>query len=108
MPQVATRALGTFLAAALTTLLSHFVGATGSLVAGLIKQQQQGQRQATVATFAAAMILQHAPKVLVCSAAGFVFQEWLALALICAGVVATKLRLKVLYKTSGQRFAQEI
>ncbi|HKM36836.1 MAG TPA: sulfite exporter TauE/SafE family protein [Thiopseudomonas sp.] len=108
VPQVATRALGTFLAATLTTLLSHFVGATGPLVAGFIKQQQQGQRQATVATFAAAMTLQHAPKVLVYSAAGFVFQEWLALALamILAGVVGTKLGLKVLYKTSDQRFAQ--
>ncbi|MDY0206963.1 MAG: sulfite exporter TauE/SafE family protein [Pseudomonas sp.] len=108
VPQVATRALGTFLAATLTTLLSHFVGATGPLVAGFIKQQQQGQRQATVATFAAAMTLQHAPKVLVYSAAGFVFQEWLglALAMILAGVVGTKLGLKVLYKTSDQRFAQ--
>lgn len=108
VPQFATRALGTFIAATLTTLLSHFVGATGPLVAAFIKQQQQGQRQATVATFAAAMTLQHAPKVLVYSVAGFVFYEWLglALAMILAGVVGTKLGLKVLYKTSDQRFAQ--
>ncbi|MCK9534984.1 MAG: sulfite exporter TauE/SafE family protein [Pseudomonas sp.] len=108
VPQVATRALGTFVAATLTTLLSHFVGATGPLVAGFIKQQQQGQRQATVATFAAAMTLQHAPKTLVYSAAGFVFYEWLALALamILAGVLGTKLGLNVLYKTSDQRFTQ--
>lgn len=108
MPQIATRAVGTFFAATITTLLSHFVGATGPLVAAFIKQQQQGQRQATVATFAAAMTLQHAPKALVYSAAGFVFHEWLGLALVMvlAGVLGTKLGLKLLYKTSDQRFAQ--
>lgn len=108
VPQVATRALGTFVAAIITTLLSHFVGATGPLVAAFIKRQQQGDRQATVATFAAAMTLQHAPKALVYSAAGFVFHEWLglALAMVLAGVVGTKLGLKVLLKTSDQRFAQ--
>ena len=108
VPQIATRALGTFIAATFTTFLSHFVGATGPLVAAFIKQQLQGQRQATVATFAAAMTLQHAPKALVYSAAGFVFQEWLglALAMIIAGVLGTKLGLKVLDKTSDQRFTQ--
>ncbi len=108
VPAIATRALGTFIAAALTTLLSHFVGATGPLVAAFIKQQQHGQRQATVATFAAAMTLQHAPKMLVYSVAGFVFYEWLplALAMILAGVVGTQLGLKVLFKTSDQRFSQ--
>ncbi len=77
-------------------------------MAAFIKQQQQGQRQATVATFAAAMTLQHAPKVLVYSVAGFVFSEWLGLAfaMILAGVLGTKLGLKVLNKTSDQRFAQ--
>lgn len=108
VPSFATRALGTFVAATLTTLLSHFVGATGPLVAAFIKQQQQGQRQAIVATFAAAMTLQHAPKVLVYSVAGFVFSEWLglALAMILAGVLGTKLGLKFLYQTSDQRFAR--
>ena len=108
VPAIATRALGTFIAAALTTLLSHFVGATGPLVAAFIKQQQHGQRQATVATFAAAMTLQHAPKMLVYSVAGFVFYEWLplALAMILAGVVGTQFGLKVLFKTSDQRFSQ--
>jgi uncharacterized membrane protein YfcA len=108
IPQVATGVLGTFIAATLSTFLSHFVGATGPLVAAFIKRQQQGDRQATVATFAAAMTLQHAPKALVYSAAGFVFHEWLglALAMIIAGVLGTKLGLKVLYKTSDRRFAQ--
>ena len=108
VPQFATRALGTVRAATRITLLSHFVGATGPLGAACIKQQQQGQRQATVATFAAAMTLQHAPKVLVYSVAGFVFSEWwgLAFAMILAGVLGTKLGLKVRNKTSDQRFTQ--
>ncbi len=108
IPKVVTGPVGTFIAAIGTTFLSHFVGATGPLVASFIKQQQQGQRQATVATFAAVMTLQHAPKALVYSAAGFVFNEWLglALAMIVAGILGTKLGLKVLYKISDQRFTQ--
>ncbi len=104
---VTTGAVGTFEASALSAFLSHFVGATGPLVAAFIKQQQQGQRQATVATFAAAMTLQHAPKALVYSLAGFVFYDWLGLALlmIIAGVVGTKLGLGVLSQTSDRRFA---
>lgn len=107
IPAVATGAVGTFVAAALSTFLSHFVGATGPLVAAFIKQQQQGQRQATVATFAAVMTLQHAPKALVYSLAGFVFYDWLGLALmmIIAGVVGTKLGLGLLSQTSDRRFA---
>lgn len=108
IPAVATGALGTFIAALLTTFISHFVGATGPLVAAFIKRQQQEQRQATVATFAATMTLQHAPKTLVYTAAGFVFYEWLGLALlmILAGVIGTKLGLGLLEKTSDQRFAK--
>lgn len=108
IPKVATGAVGTFFAASLSTFLSHFVGATGPLVAAFIKQQQQGDRQATVATFAAAMTFQHAPKALVYSAAGFVFYDWLGLALlmIVAGAVGTKLGLGLLSKTSDQRFTQ--
>ncbi len=108
IPKVATGAVGTFFAALATTFLSHFVGATGPLVGAFIKQQQQGLRHATVATFAMAMTLQHAPKLVVYSAAGFVFYEWLGLALlmILAGVLGTKLGLKLFNKTSDQRFAQ--
>ncbi len=108
-PTIPTRAMGaagTFFAAAFSTFLSHFVGATGPLVAAFIKQQQQGQRQATVATFAAAMTLQHAPKAVVYSVAGFIFYDWLGLALlmILAGVLGTKLGLGLLNKISDQRF----
>lgn len=106
IPSIATGAVGTLVAATLSTFLSHFVGATGPLVGAFIKQQQQGQRQATVATFAAAMTLQHAPKALVYSAAGFIFAEWIGLAvlMIAAGAIGTKLGLGLLNKTSDQRF----
>ena len=103
-----TGPVGTFVAASATTFISHFVGATGPLVAAFIKQQQKGNRQATVATFAATMTLQHAPKTLVYTAAGFVFYDWLGLALlmILAGAIGTKLGLGLLNKVSDQRFAK--
>ncbi|HZJ95345.1 MAG TPA: TSUP family transporter [Thiopseudomonas sp.] len=108
IPKVATGAVGTFCLALLSTFISHFVGATGPLVAAFLLQQQQGQRQATVATFAAAMALQHAPKALVYTAAGFVFYEWLGLVvlMILSGALGTKLGLNVLKNTSDQRFAK--
>lgn len=96
---------GTLVAAALTTLLSHLVGATGPLVGAFVKQQQ-ASRQVTVATFAAAMTLQHAPKALVFGLAGFAFKQWLllVLAMIAAGALGTKLGLGRLQKISDQRF----
>ena len=107
-PAVPARALGrvgTFIAAILTTLLSHLVGATGPLVGAFIKQQQ-ASRQVTVATFAAAMTLQHAPKALVFGLAGFAFKQWLllVLAMIVAGALGTKLGLGRLQTISDQRF----
>ena len=107
-PAVPARALarvGTFIAAILTTLLSHLVGATGPLVGAFVKQQQTN-RQATVATFAAAMTLQHAPKAMVFGMAGFAFKQWivLVLAMIAAGALGTKLGLGRLQKISDQRF----
>lgn len=108
IPQVATGIVGTFCVALVTTFISHFVGATGPLVGAFVLQQQQGRRQATVATFATAMALQHAPKALVYTAAGFIFYEWLGLVLlmILAGAVGTKLGLGLLTTTSDQRFAK--
>lgn len=106
IPKVATGRIGTLLAAALTSFISLFVGATGPLVAAFIKQQQAGERLSTVATFAAAMSLQHAPKALVYGAAGFVFSEWLGLILImiAAGVLGTWAGLRMLHRLSDQRF----
>ncbi|QJD58079.1 sulfite exporter TauE/SafE family protein [Pseudomonas sp. gcc21] len=106
IPRIATGPAGTLIAATLTTFVSLFVGATGPLVAAFVKQQQQGDRFATVATFAAAMTLQHAPKALVYGAAGFVFVEWLGLILVMigAGAIGTWLGLTLLKNLSDQRF----
>jgi uncharacterized protein len=106
LPQRALGRAGTLVAASVTSFISIFVGATGPLVAAFIKQQRSDERLSTVATFAAAMSLQHAPKALVYGAAGFAFREWLVLVLlmIAAGTVGTWLGLRLLKRTSDRRF----
>ena len=91
IPAIATGPTGTLIAAALTTFISLFVGATGPLVAAFVKQRQQSERFSTVATFACAMCLQHAPKAIIYGAAGFVFADWLGLIIlmITAGAIGT-------------------
>lgn len=107
IPKMATGPLGTLTAAGLTTFISLFVGATGPLVAAFVKQQQQGDRFSTVATFAAAMCLQHTPKAIVYGAAGFVFAEWLGLIIlmVLAGTLGTWLGLRMLRRLTDRRFA---
>ena len=106
VPRRALGPIGTLLAATGTTFLSLFVGATGPLVAAFIKQQQGHNRFATVATFAAAMSLQHAPKAVVYGFAGFAFKEWLGLILlmIVAASVGTWVGLNLLSRLSDRRF----
>lgn len=107
-PAIPKRALGgagTFLAAAATTFLSMFAGATGPLVAAFIKQQS-AERFSTVATFAAAMSLQHAPKAVLYGMAGFAFLDWLGLLgmMIAAGALGTWIGLRLLKRLSDRRF----
>ena len=106
IPRLATGRVGTLIAAGITTFISMFVGATGPLVAAFIKQQQSGERFSTVATFAAAMSLQHASKAVVYGAAGFVFRDWLGLMLlmVAAGAIGTWLGIKLLGRLSNQHF----
>lgn len=101
---------GTFVAASLTTFLSHFVGATGPMVAAFIKQKHADSRQTSVATFAATMTLQHSPKAIVYGVAGFAFKEWLPLVIlmILAGALGTKLGLMQLARWTDRRFAMLI
>lgn len=108
IPAIATGAVGTLFAAALTTFVSLFVGATGPLVAAFVKQQQQGERFSTVATFASAMCLQHAPKAIIYGAAGFVFAEWLGLIvlMILSGALGTWLGLHLLRRLTDRRFTR--
>ncbi len=107
IPKVATGPAGTLIAAALTSFISLFVGATGPLVAAFVKQQQNGERLSTVATFAAAMCLQHLPKAVVYGAAGFVFRDWIGviLLMILAGAVGTWAGLHLLRNLTDQKFS---
>ena len=105
LPKGAFGAPGVFLASALTSFISLFVGATGPLVAAFIKRIHT-DRFKTVATFATAMTLQHAPKALVFGAAGFMFFEWLPfiLAMIGCGFAGTWLGLHALNSLSNRKF----
>lgn len=105
LPKRSLSSLGTAVAGGITTFLSSLVGASGPMVAAFIKQHG-GSRQATVATFAACMTLQHLTKAFVFGAAGFVFRDWLGLIvlMIAAGVVGTWLGLRLLGRLSERRF----
>ena len=96
---------GRVLAGGVTTLVSMFVGATGPLVAGFVHRQDYDKLQLT-ATLASCMTFQHLLKMLVFSAVGFVFWQWLPLVLlmVASGAVGTWLGLKVLNKVSGRQF----
>lgn len=106
LPKASFGPAGIFGASAVTSFISLFVGATGPLVAAFIKQIHQ-DRFKTVATFAAAMTLQHAPKALVFGIAGFVFSEWLAfiLAMIACGFAGTWLGLHALKSMTNRWFS---
>jgi len=107
LPRIAFGRIGVALAAALTTFISLFVGATGPLVAAFLKQLEQN-RFRTVATFAAAMTIQHAPKALAFASLGFILHDWLLLILlmISATIIGNKVGLRFLKGWSDRRFHQ--
>lgn len=106
LPKGAFGPFGVFLASAVTSFVSLFVGATGPLVAAFIKQMHT-DRFTTVATFATAMCLQHAPKALVFGVAGFIFREWLVfiLGMIAFGFAGTWVGLHMLRTMSNRLFS---
>lgn len=105
LPKVVLGRVGVFIAATTTTFIGLFVGATGPLVAAFIKQAEM-DRFGTVATQAAAMSLQHAPKAIVFGFAGFIFQEWLLFiaGMAIFGFIGTWLGLHVLRTISNNHF----
>ncbi|MFT7336852.1 MAG: putative membrane protein YfcA [Marinobacter maritimus] len=109
LPKSALGQIGVFIAAAVTSFVSLFVGATGPLVAAFIKQIHV-DRFRTVATFATAMILQHAPKALVFGVTGFVFAHWLPfiLAMVACGFAGTWLGLRVLNSLNNHWFSKAL
>jgi uncharacterized membrane protein YfcA len=72
-------------------ILSMMVGATGPIVASVLAQFLSGDRKALVATSAVTMLVQHALKIVVFGALGFVFWPWLWLIalMIASGFLGT-------------------
>ncbi len=105
LPKLALGQRGVFFAAILTTFAGMFVGASGPLVAAFIKQIHT-ERFKTVATFATAMTIQHAPKIVVFGIVGFAFMDWLPLiaAMIASGAVGTWAGLQLLKRFSNHQF----
>jgi uncharacterized membrane protein YfcA len=105
LPKVALGAAGTAVAGCVTTFITLFAGATGPLVAAFIKQIHS-DRFRTIATFAAAMSLQHTLKAVVFQGAGVDIVGWLPLvaAMIASGALGTWLGLKLLRRMQDQHF----
>jgi uncharacterized protein len=88
-----------------TTFLTLFVGATGPLIGAFLKQVFV-DRFRVVATFAAAMSLQHIGKIVVFTGTGFDLTPWLPLllAMITGGAIGTWLGLRVLRRMRDHHF----
>ncbi len=86
----AMRRTGVWLGGILISFLSMFVGATGPLVAAVMKTQAL-DRQRHMATFSACMTLQHGLKIAAFGFFGFRFGPWLPLLLtmVAAGFIGT-------------------
>lgn len=107
-PDLPARSLGTagsFLMGAITTFLSSFVGAAGSIVAAYLKHISP-ERLVRVATHSAVMSLQHFTKIIIFGFAGFFFIEWLPLvaSMIAVGFIGNIVGLKFLKKISNNNF----
>lgn len=105
LPKLVLGPVGTAIAAAVTSFLTLFVGASGPLVAAFIKQFH-ACKFTTVATFAVAMSCQHLLKISVFYQVGFPLEAWLPL-LICmilSGAVGTFIGLRVLKYVSDKSF----
>lgn len=89
------------------SFLSMFVGATGPLVAALMKTYAL-DRQSHMATFSACMSLQHGLKVVAFGFFGFTFAAWmpLLLAMIASGFMGTWLGERWLAGRSDAGFQQ--
>lgn len=85
-----TERAGLWLGGLVFSFMSMFIGATGPLVAALIKAQKM-PRQPHMATFSASMSLQHGVKIIAFGFLGFQFLPWLGLlvAMIASGFIGT-------------------
>ena len=106
LPNLILGSWGTVFAGGVTTFISLFVGATGPLVGAFLKQIYS-DRFKTVATFAAAMSLQHVLKIAVFEEAGVNITAWLPLliAMIISGAIGTYVGLRVLKRVQDKHFS---
>lgn len=105
LPKLVLGKWGIVIGGVVTTFLTLFVGATGPIVAAFIKQISI-DRFRTVATFAAAMSLQHICKIVVFENSGFDLKPWLPLLLcmIISGVMGTWVGLRIMKRLPEQLF----
>lgn len=103
----AMRRTGVWLGGILISFLSMFVGATGPLVAAVMKTQPL-DRQQHMATFSACMSLQHGLKIVAFGFFGFQFGAWmpLLLAMIASGFIGTWLGERWLAGRADEGFHQ--
>lgn len=87
-------------------ILSMMVGATGPIVASVLAQFLGGDRKALVATSALTMVVQHALKIVVFGALGFVFRPWvwLVAAMIASGFLGTVYGTRLLDRLDEKSF----
>ncbi len=93
------------IAAGITTFISMFVGATGPLVAAILKQRDE-DRFIRTANLATCMSVQHGFKLLLFGWLGFSFTDWLGAiaAMILCGLLGTWVGLHVLSKINNRYF----
>jgi len=105
LPAVAVGRAGTTAIGGVTTFLTLFVGATGPIVGAFINQRNV-DRFAIVATFAAAMSIQHMLKAGIFQSVGFDLRPWigLTLAMIATGAIGTWTGLKLLKRFPDRWF----
>jgi uncharacterized membrane protein YfcA len=107
LPTLVLGLWGPAIVGVVTTFLTLFVGATGPLIGAFLKQIFQ-DRFKTVATFAAAMSLQHICKIIVFNQTGFEIVPWLPLlvAMIVSGAIGTWVGLNVLKRLPDHHFGR--
>lgn len=107
LPKLILGRVGLALGAALCGFISLFVGASGPVVASFVKARFD-HRHTVVATFAAIMTMQHAPKAFVFGAQGFVFEQWwlLIMCMIAAGFLGTYMGVRWLKRMTNRHFDQ--
>ena len=105
LPKIVLGKWGPAVIGLVTTFLTLFVGATGPLIGAFLKQVFV-ERFRIVATFAAAMTLQHVFKIVVFTGTGFDLMPWLPLllAMVIGGAVGTWLGLHVLRRMPDHHF----